>query len=283
MRLNRNLWIVAVVVVGLIGAFFATRSNGDDGGNVDATSSQNCSPVARMDAAATTPAAPVLVDVLANDTDPDGDPLVFQILKATGGTAVVDDGATPTEAGDDRVQFTPAVPAPPAAVVEYQAVDPAGASATSTIEVAINDLGTLPEGLRSEPVTTDETGAGAGRCGTPSPTTGVATTFSDLTTTTFEVSAEEDDTTPTTRRRTTTTTKKKSSTTTTAKKTTTTTSGGGPGPTNPPTTSPPTTTPPTTQPGNTTTTTNPCGPPPAYVPPDGGPAWNEWRECQENN
>ena len=279
---NRTIVIVAVVIAGLVVAYFATRSNDDDGGNVDTTSSQNCSPVARMDAAATTPTEQVSVDVLANDTDPDGDPLVFQILKTTGGTATVDDGTTPTDASDDRVQFTPAVPAPPAAVVEYQAVDPQGASATSTIEVAINDLGTLPEGLRSEEVSTEDTTAG--QCATAAPTTRVPTTFSDVTTSTFEVSEEEDDTTnTTTRRRTTTTTKKKSGPTTTAKKNTTTTSGG-PGSTNPPTTTttrPPTT---TTQPGNTTTTTpDPCGPPPAYVPPDGGPAFNEWRECRENN
>lgn len=283
MRPNRNLLIVAVVVAGLIVAFFATRSNGDEGGSVDAASAENCPPVARMDAAATTPQAPVSVDVLANDTDPDGDPLVFQILKATGGTAVVDDGATPTDASDDRVQFTPAVPAPPAAVVEYQAVDPRGLSATSTIEIAINDLSTLPEGLRSEAVSTDTTGAG--RCGTSSPTTGAPTTFVDSTATTFDVSAE-DDTTNTTRRRTTTTTKKKSGTTTTAKKNTTTTSGGGSGTTQPtqPTTSttrPPTT---TTQPGNTTTTSDPwrgCGPPPPGGPQS--PEWAEWQACYDNN
>jgi hypothetical protein len=281
MRPNRNFFIAAVVVVGLIGAFFATRSSGDDSGNLDATSSQNCPPVARMDAAATTPTMPVSVDVLANDSDPDGDPLVFQILKATGGIAVVDDGTTPTDASDDRVQFTPAVPAPPAAVVEYQAVDPQGASAATTIEVAINDLGTLPEGLQSEAVSSEQTVAG--RCTPSSSTTGVPTTFSDLTTTTFDVSDEEEsDTGSTTRRRTTTTTKKKSTTTTTKK--TTTTSGGGPGTTQPTTstTKPPTTT--TTQPGNTTTTTNPCGPPPPYGPgPGPSPEWAEWAECMNNN
>ncbi|HXY91123.1 MAG TPA: tandem-95 repeat protein, partial [Acidimicrobiia bacterium] len=55
------------------------------------------------DAATTTEAAPVVVDVLGNDSDPDGDPLAVGIVSESGGHAVVTTAAD----GHDQVQFTP--------------------------------------------------------------------------------------------------------------------------------------------------------------------------------
>jgi hypothetical protein len=282
MRRNRNVFIAAAVVAGLVIVFLATRSDGTDGAGVRTTSTKNCPPVARMDAVATTPTAPVSIDVLANDTDPDGDPLIFQILTTTGGTATVDDGATPTDASDDRVLFTPAVPAPPAAVVEYQAIDPRGAIATSTIEVSINDLGALPAGLQSEAVTSDDTADASGCDNTTQTTRLPGTTLSPYPTTSLIIDGQFDTPpsgSPTTSKKSssknTTTTTKKNSTTSTPSNT------GGHGGTTQPTNPPPTFTT-TTQPSGPTTTkptptTKDCGPrPDPQQDPEG---FSDWSHC----
>lgn len=203
-------------------------SNDDTINTVDKTS--NCSPIARADAAATRPGETVLVDVLANDTDADGDSLVFQILKTDGGTSEIDDGDTPTDSSDDRLAFTPSEPPVDTATIEYQALDPQGGFSTSTVTVAVNPDAQLPDGVRSA-LATDPAAEGteSGRCGDTVDTTsttldegpvGPDTTAVETTTTI----AEEDNSTDTTRRRTTGTTTKKTSgkTTTTTKK-----SGGG--------------------------------------------------------
>ncbi|HVT75733.1 MAG TPA: Ig-like domain-containing protein, partial [Acidimicrobiales bacterium] len=151
--------VLAVVIIGL----FAIRSRGDNGANVDTSQPKDCPPVARADAVATKPGTPISIDVLANDTDPDGDPLVFQILRTTGGDSTIDDGGTPTDASDDRVLFTPADPAPDSATIEYQALDPQGAVGESTVSVSINADGVLPPGVESDPVPANAK-SGAGHC-----------------------------------------------------------------------------------------------------------------------
>src|SRR5688500_8646003 len=171
--------VLAIVLIGV----FAIQSRGNDDADLDTTERRGCAPVARADAVATKPATPVSIDVLKNDTDADGDALVFQILNTTGGDSTVDDGGTPTDASDDRVLFTPADPAPEKAVIEYQAVDPEGAISESIVNVIINAEGALPLGTQSDPIT----GAGpvsdsAGDCGAApdntSTTAGTDTTLS---------------------------------------------------------------------------------------------------------
>src|SRR5688572_25104318 len=93
--------VLAIVLIGV----FAIRSRGAETADVDSPAQQNCAPVARADAVATTPGIAVSIDVLANDSDADGDPLVFQVLEVSGGTATVDDGGTPFDPDDDRVRF----------------------------------------------------------------------------------------------------------------------------------------------------------------------------------
>jgi hypothetical protein len=72
----------------------------------------NQAPVARPDLAAVVAGASVVVDVLANDSDPDGDPLVLVDAGEPGsGTAVVDDGflvytAAGQSARTDSVTYT---------------------------------------------------------------------------------------------------------------------------------------------------------------------------------
>jgi hypothetical protein len=149
-----------VLALVLIGAF-VIRTRGNDDTVLKPSQTKNCAPVARDDAIATKPGEPISIDVLANDTDADGDPLVFQILKSSGGEGTVDDGGTPTDASDDRVLFTAEDPAPESAEISYQAVDPTGAVSEAVVAVSINAAGSLPAGVHSEAVTV----GGSGRCG----------------------------------------------------------------------------------------------------------------------
>ncbi len=295
---SRAVVPVIVVIVVLLVGFFAMRSSGSD--NKDAgldtvERTTNCSPVARADAAATHPGETVLVDVLANDTDADGDSLVFQILKTEGGASEIDDADTPTDSSDDRLAFTPGEPPADNATVEYQALDPQGGFSTATLTVAVNPDAVLPDGVRSALASDPAAeGTGSGRCGD----TSVATTSTTLETgpvgpeteavdtTTTVVINDDNNTDITTRRRTSTTRKSTSSnrTTTTARR-----SSGG--------TSPGTTSPRDQPPANdgspsvpapgdpgsgNTTTTKPSSPPPTD-PTCGSPQTNpNYRECIAN-
>ncbi len=69
---------------------------------------ENASPVARDDSATTLQNTPVDIDVLANDTDADGDPLTLSIAEApNNGTVSVNDNNTDTDPSDDFVTYTP--------------------------------------------------------------------------------------------------------------------------------------------------------------------------------
>ncbi|MEY2419888.1 MAG: large repetitive protein, partial [Actinomycetota bacterium] len=163
---SRALFTAPIVLAIILIGVFAIRSRGDNNANVETTPTKNCPPIARADAVATKPATPLAIDVLANDTDPDGDPLVFQIRNTTGGESTIDDGGTPTDASDDRVMFTPADPAPPQATIDYQALDPDGALSESTVTVTINADGVLPAGAASEAVPTNGKSPSSNGCGT---------------------------------------------------------------------------------------------------------------------
>src|SRR5207244_150060 len=57
---------------------------------------------------ATTLGGPVSVHVLANDSDPDGDPLTITDMSSpTDGTAVLNDNGTPDDPTDDFIVYTP--------------------------------------------------------------------------------------------------------------------------------------------------------------------------------
>ncbi len=182
-----TIFIVLVIVVGVL----AVKSRGDNGAELKTvTQNVNCPPIARADAAATKPDLPIAVDVLANDTDPDAEPLVFQILKTDGGTSAIDDGGTPTDASDDRLLFTPAIPSAAAATIEYQALDPQGGFSSSTVVVSINADASLPDGVRSA-LATDPPAEGytPARC-----LEGDDATTSDVTDTTDTTSLDTDTT-----------------------------------------------------------------------------------------
>jgi len=51
---------------------------------------------------------PVAINVLANDTDPNGDPLtLIAVSDPTHGTAVINTNGTPTNPTDDTITYTP--------------------------------------------------------------------------------------------------------------------------------------------------------------------------------
>ncbi|MFO0797136.1 MAG: Ig-like domain-containing protein [Gemmataceae bacterium] len=97
---------------------------------VTVTAPVNRAPVAVNDSVSTTAGTPVTVDVLANDSDPDGDALtVTGVSNVVGGTAVVSNG---------RVVFTPAAGFSGAGSFVYSISDGRGgvASATAAVSVA---------------------------------------------------------------------------------------------------------------------------------------------------
>ena len=70
----------------------------------------NAAPVANDDAASTATNTLVSVDVLANDTDANGDTLTITAVAsptANGGTAVLNNNGTPADPTDDFIDYTP--------------------------------------------------------------------------------------------------------------------------------------------------------------------------------
>jgi hypothetical protein len=94
-------------------------------------------PDATDDAAATAEGTPVMIDVLANDTDPDGDPLTVSGLGAPiHGVAAVDPGGT--------VTYTPNPGYSGFDVFTYLACDPFGACSTAVVVVTVSPVNDPP-------------------------------------------------------------------------------------------------------------------------------------------
>ena len=80
-------------------------------------------------------AAPITIDVLANDSDVDGDSLVISTASADIGTATI---------VNNQIQYTPAANANGVATVIYTASDNKGGTASSTLAIAINPINDAP-------------------------------------------------------------------------------------------------------------------------------------------
>ncbi|UOA27497.1 Hint domain-containing protein [Pseudosulfitobacter sp. DSM 107133] len=108
-------------------------NGGEDTGEAVVTvNNVNSGPDAVDDAAATFEATPVLIDAVANDTDPDGDALtiVSVSVPAEQGSAAIQ---------DNRVLFTPAADFEGVATISYTVEDPDGETDTADIQVTVND------------------------------------------------------------------------------------------------------------------------------------------------
>ena len=95
----------------------------------------NDAPLAVPDHAEVAAGRPVVVDVVANDADPEGDPLA---LAAVG---VPSSGSAEVEAG--RVRYVAGV-APGLATVEYTVTDDRGAAATGVLSISVRGVNAAP-------------------------------------------------------------------------------------------------------------------------------------------
>jgi hypothetical protein len=134
------------------------------------------SPVAAADEATTDEAAPVAVHVLANDFDPDGDPLAITDVATPGhGTVAVNDNGTPADPTDDFVVYTPAADFTGTDQFVYTISDGKGGTATATVTVTV--LNEAPQVDAGDNTTLNEgdTFGGVGRFTDPGSETWTAT------------------------------------------------------------------------------------------------------------
>ena len=95
-------------------------------------------PVANPDSAETAEDTPVVIDVLANDTDPNGDPLTID------GTPTAEHG-TVTVNPDGTITYTPDGDYNGPDTITYTVTDPDGNTATSTVAVNVTPVNDAPE------------------------------------------------------------------------------------------------------------------------------------------
>jgi subtilisin family serine protease len=97
----------------------------------------NDQPVAANDSASTAEDAPTTIDVLANDTDPDGDPLTVSDVGApsVGSVAIEADG---------RLTYTPAANYAGSDTFSYTVADGAGGSDSATVSITVSAVNDPP-------------------------------------------------------------------------------------------------------------------------------------------
>ncbi|MBN2473391.1 MAG: tandem-95 repeat protein [Pirellulales bacterium] len=105
----------------------------------------NDPPTAGDDSAETDEDLVIYIDVLANDTDPENDPLTISILSSTFGVATVDDAGTPGDPSDDTVTFTPTADFHGAAEFTYCVSDGSLDSNEATVTIAVAAANDVPD------------------------------------------------------------------------------------------------------------------------------------------
>ncbi len=103
-------------------------------------------PVAVDDAASTAEDLPVNIPVLANDGDPDGDPLtITDIPNLPGnGTATINDNGTPGNPGDDYIRYTPGLDFFGSDSFDYTIDDSHGGTDTATVTITVTPVNDPP-------------------------------------------------------------------------------------------------------------------------------------------
>ena len=92
----------------------------------------NYFPLAQADSATTGRDTPVTIDVLANDADPDGDPLLLsEVSQPANGTASIQGG---------RVLYTPDAGFTGVDTFTYNVVDPDGGAGSATVTVTVEEI-----------------------------------------------------------------------------------------------------------------------------------------------
>ncbi|NEP20172.1 MAG: hypothetical protein F6J97_25360 [Leptolyngbya sp. SIO4C1] len=103
----------------------------------------NAVPVALNDAVSGKAGKEITVDVLANDTDPDGDPLAiesFDAISTANGVISLDDNGTPADTADDRLVYKPSPRFVGDDSFSYIVSDGNGGTATATVSVTIEAI-----------------------------------------------------------------------------------------------------------------------------------------------
>jgi len=123
----------------IIGARFADPNGTSSGQSyVVFGKAANQSPVAVNDSATTTINTAVAINVLANDSDANNDPLTITgVSNLTGGTAVVNDNDTASNSADDFITFTPATGFSDNASFNYSISDGQGGTSSANVSVAV--------------------------------------------------------------------------------------------------------------------------------------------------
>jgi hypothetical protein len=135
-------------------SFTYTVSDGN-GGSDTGTVTVNVTPVndpptANDDSVTTSEDTAVTIDVLANDVDPDGDPLsISATTSASRGTLVSN--------GDGTITYTPNANVSGADSFTYTTSDGNGGSATATVNVTISSVNDAPVAVNDVATTTEET------------------------------------------------------------------------------------------------------------------------------
>ncbi|MGL5011433.1 MAG: Ig-like domain-containing protein, partial [Paracoccaceae bacterium] len=114
---------------------------------VDNNSPQD--PVANPDVATTAEDTPVVIQVLANDTDPNGQPLTV-----TGGTSP---NGTVTVNADGTITYTPNDDFNGTDTITYTVTDPNGNTATSTVTVTVTPVNDAPVAVDDAASTPEDT------------------------------------------------------------------------------------------------------------------------------
>jgi VCBS repeat-containing protein len=110
----------------------------------------NDPPVALDDSATTTEGTPVTVDVLANDSDPDGDPLtVTNVTDSSHGSAVINP--------DQTVTYTPELGFIGTDAFSYTISDGRGGTDTADVAVTINPVNHAPAAVNDTATTNEDT------------------------------------------------------------------------------------------------------------------------------
>jgi CshA-type fibril repeat protein/VCBS repeat-containing protein len=113
------------------------------------TSGNNNSPVAANDSAATTEDTPIVIDVLANDSDLDGDSLtVDSILQGAGGAAAINPDGTVTYTPDANFNGTGSF--------SYSINDGHGGSAFASVSVVVSPVNDAPLAVDDSAVTNED-------------------------------------------------------------------------------------------------------------------------------
>ena len=105
-------------------------------------------PVAAADAAETAEDEPVVVDVLANDTDPDGDSLrIVAVTAPAHGTATLSEGG---------VRYEPSSNYHGSDAFRYTVADPGGLAATATVTLTVTPVNDPPDAVDDEAETLED-------------------------------------------------------------------------------------------------------------------------------